>query len=314
MFDEDELPGFEKTSLELSPEDDGPLAATLVRTKHVGDDSRPAVLYLHGFSDYFFQTHVADAFEAAGYRFYALELRRYGRSIRPGNRPCMAWDVSDYFPEIDWAFEMIRASHPRVSSFVTHSTGSLIAASYLAARHPQRLVSSLVANSPFLRFNLSQTKRALSVVVARLSPLRPQFLVPARLEGIYDRTLHTSESGSWTYDLNKKPIGGFPVHAGWFGMIRGAQRRVRRGLGLELPILVLHSDRSRRSTTGPSPEDFEADLVLDVEDMKRLGPRLGSRVTTREIPEGLHDLTLSKKSARDAAVEAMISFVREHDA
>ena len=39
-----------------------------------------AVLYLHGRNDYFFQTHLADAFLSAGYEFYALDLRTCGRA------------------------------------------------------------------------------------------------------------------------------------------------------------------------------------------------------------------------------------------
>ena len=43
------------------------------------------MLYLHGWNDYFFQTHLADAFAALGFDFYALDLRRYGRSLRNGH-------------------------------------------------------------------------------------------------------------------------------------------------------------------------------------------------------------------------------------
>ena len=43
-----------------------------------------AVLYLHGRNDYFFQTHLAQAFLDAGYEFYALDLRACGRSAQVG--------------------------------------------------------------------------------------------------------------------------------------------------------------------------------------------------------------------------------------
>ena len=45
------------------------------------------MLYLHGWNDYFFQTHVADYLTDLGYDFYAVELRRYGRSLRPRATP-----------------------------------------------------------------------------------------------------------------------------------------------------------------------------------------------------------------------------------
>ena len=60
-------PGFEQRDLYLP---DGHIA-TLVRYRREpgqelvsGDVRRPAVLYLHGFVDYFFQAHEAKAFAA----------------------------------------------------------------------------------------------------------------------------------------------------------------------------------------------------------------------------------------------------------
>ena len=86
-----ELPGYQQFSIPLpgartypgEPEHEA--VATLVR--HAGPASSRAVLYVHGWSDYFFQTHLAEAVESWGYDFYALDLRRYGRSLRDGSSP-----------------------------------------------------------------------------------------------------------------------------------------------------------------------------------------------------------------------------------
>src|SRR5690606_39025436 len=102
-FSPDEMAGFEKATLKISSGKDGELAATLVRTVGPEQDSRPAVLYVHGFVDYFFHAHVAKAFEDAGFRFYAIDLRRHGRSLRTGNLACVTERVDDYFAELDWA-------------------------------------------------------------------------------------------------------------------------------------------------------------------------------------------------------------------
>ena len=56
------------------------MVATLVRLRAAAP-TRRAVLYLHGFVDYFFQTHLAEFFTERGYDFYALDLRKYGRSL-----------------------------------------------------------------------------------------------------------------------------------------------------------------------------------------------------------------------------------------
>ena len=87
---------------------------------------RTAVLYLHGWNDYFFQTHVADAFTDAGIDFYALDLRRYGRSLRRGHLPTFITDLDDYGEEIGQAADLIAAEHDRLI-ITAHSTGGLIA-------------------------------------------------------------------------------------------------------------------------------------------------------------------------------------------
>ena len=67
-------------TIPLRDDDEGAVTATLVACR----SDRPtnaAVLYVHGFVDYFFQTHLADFFLGAGLDFYALDLRKYGRSM-----------------------------------------------------------------------------------------------------------------------------------------------------------------------------------------------------------------------------------------
>jgi len=47
-----------------------PVVATLVRRRATAP-TRRAVLYVHGFNDYFFQTHLADFYIDHGFDFYA---------------------------------------------------------------------------------------------------------------------------------------------------------------------------------------------------------------------------------------------------
>ena len=64
-------PGYTARTLDLHGGD----VATLVHRPAEGA-ARGAVLYLHGFVDYFFQTHLAEFVTARGMDFYALDLRR----------------------------------------------------------------------------------------------------------------------------------------------------------------------------------------------------------------------------------------------
>lgn len=314
-FTPDELFGFEKTILKLPEEDDGELVATLVRTVHQKTmreeaDSRPAVLYVHGFVDYFFQAHMANAFEEAGFRFYALDLRRAGRSLCEGNRPFFAHAAEDYFVELDLALDVIQRIHPRVAALVAHSTGGLLCSLFLDARRGREPAECLILNSPFLRFNLRPQDRTLSVLVAFFARFSPYLVLPQKISTTYGKTLHASHGGAWDYDLKKKPLQGYTLCAGWFLMIRQAHAKVKRGLDIQVPILSLCSDKSHRAGPEPTAADRRADVVLGVRDIKKLSPRLGRDVTLFEVPDGMHDLTLSQGKARDLAIRTMTEFAR----
>ena len=101
-------PPYERHTIDLGTDDEGPVVATLVR-RRADKPSRRAVLYVHGFVDYFFQTHLADFFVEHGWDFYALDLRKYGRSLLPHQTPNFCRSLTDYYPELDEAARIIRA-------------------------------------------------------------------------------------------------------------------------------------------------------------------------------------------------------------
>ncbi|NUT07326.1 MAG: alpha/beta hydrolase, partial [Hamadaea sp.] len=93
---------YERHIIDLPSDDEGPVVATLVR-RRANQSTKRAVLYLHGFCDYFFQTHLADFFTDRGWDFYALDLRKYGRSLLGHQTPNFVRSLTEYFPEIDEA-------------------------------------------------------------------------------------------------------------------------------------------------------------------------------------------------------------------
>src|SRR3954454_16675972 len=100
------LPGFEALELDFPADYDGQVVATLVRlpTAHA---ERGDVLYVHGYSDYFFQRHMAERFAAEGYAFYALDVRKYGRSTRPHQHPNFCKSLTESYADLDAALETI---------------------------------------------------------------------------------------------------------------------------------------------------------------------------------------------------------------
>ena len=299
------LPGVEPAAGEPADVD---LVATLIR-KISNRGGRRAVLYLHGWNDYFFQTHIADYLSDIGYDFYALDLRRYGRSIRPGQLRGFITNLDDYSIELDAAADVIAADHDRLL-LMGHSTGGLVAVLW-AARNTERL-EGLILNSPWLDLQGSAIVRTLGTpVIDRLGSRAPTSVIRLPDLGFNARSLHVSLGGEWEYDLTLKSTPGPPIRAGWLRAILLGHQRVAAGLRIGVPILVLAStttDFSRRWHEGLRI----VDTVLDVEQIAARAVRLGPHVTVVRIPEGLHDLTLSAPHVRKQALDEIGRFVEAY--
>ncbi len=267
---------------------------------------RTAVLYLHGFVDYFFHPHVADGLARAGYDLWALDLRDYGRSIRPGRPANEITDLATYDEEIDTAVRLLRASHERLV-VMAHSTGGLTAALWADARRGRGLVDALVLNSPWLElrgnaFERTVLTRAIDVV-GRVAPR----LVVSRTARHYGEALHAATGGEWDYDVAWKPHT-FEARAGFARTVRRGHARVARGLAVDCPVLVLASDAA-----GPDDRWHEAllttDSVLDPAQIAARAPLLGPDVTFVQVPGGAHDLALSPAPARERYLEEVLRFL-----
>jgi alpha-beta hydrolase superfamily lysophospholipase len=257
------------------------------------------VLYVHGFVDYFFQTHLADFFVERGWDFYALDLRKYGRSLLPHQTPNFARSLTDYFPELDEAARIIREDDGHDQMLVAgHSTGGLITSLWSHTRQGRGLVDGLFLNSPFFDFNVPWlVKRPLVASIVAITRRTPYRKIPMANPGLYGQSIHTEHRGEWVYDLAWKPVLGFGVTAGWLEAIHRGQQRLRAGLGIDAPVLVACSTRSFRGRAWHD-DVRTTDTVLDVEHIARWAPRLGPRVTIARFDGGMHDLTLSGKEVR----------------
>ncbi|MCL2424629.1 MAG: alpha/beta hydrolase [Micrococcales bacterium] len=283
--------------------------ATLVSQRDV-DPARTAVLWVHGFVDYFFHDHLAAPLAAAGYQLYGLDLRDCGRSYQEG-RPINDTDnLARYTEEIDRSVRELGLVHGKVV-VAAHSTGGLTVALWADAR--PYLVSrgtlvGLVLNSPWLDLRAGRwTKTFVTAGVDVLGRITPRKVV-THLGGHYGKALHCDTGGEWDYDLAWKSHETPPVTAGFVRTIRQAQARVAHGLDITCPVLVLTS-----AASGPHDEHHDelvtTDCVLDVDDMERLAPRLGADVTFKQIDGGAHDLSLSPSPARESFVDTMTTFL-----
>ncbi|GMT46175.1 MAG: alpha/beta hydrolase [bacterium] len=304
--------GFIFHTLELKPDYEGKVVATLIEKKSA-KPAKKALLYLHGFNDYFFQDHLAAWANKLGFNFYALELRKYGRSILPHQKPNDFRDIREYFEEIDKAIAFIREKDENEKlAFIGHSTGGLIGALYAHDHRNDNLVDALILNSPFFEFNVSPIlKKTFIPLMVSLAGSFPRFPSPVGLDKGYGYSLHKSHNGEWDYELKLKPDAGFQIYAGWIKGIYTAQKELQKGLDIQCPVLVMHSARSVKPGNY-KPEMQDADSVLNVEDIERFSHVIGKNVESASFEDGLHDLLLSRKPVRDKVLQAMEDFLNKH--
>jgi alpha-beta hydrolase superfamily lysophospholipase len=311
--------GYTQTVLELGTDPDGEgqlIDAVLVRREpRDGEVAQGAVLYVHGFSDYFFQTELADFFAHRGLAFYALDLRKCGRARRPGHTAHYVSELAYYDNELERSLAIIADAHPGLPVVLAaHSTGGLIAALWLNRRRADGdvpPVTALVLNSPWfdlqgkpaLRGPVTQALRVLSKTVP--------FRLIKGMPGVYGRTLHISGTGEWDFDTELKPLDGFPVSMGWLNAVRRGHAKLHRGLDIGVPSLVLRSTRSDFSGQYTELSD-NADTVLDVTQIARWAGCLGNETTVVPIEGARHDVFLSLPAARERAYAAVDAWLSQH--
>lgn len=298
---------FNIEKIDLQPDNEGKNIATFISsTKNTGN--RKSVLYIHGFIDYFFHAHLAEAFHENNFNFYAIDLRKYGRSLLPHQTPNYCENIEEYFEEIDISISKIKQQNEELY-LLGHSTGGLISSYYMNKGMKKDEISGLILNSPFLDLNETPFVRnflyAMAKIVVKISP---KFKING-MSSVYGYSIHKGYEGEWDFNLKWKPLKGFPVYFKWAIAIVNAQKALHHS-DIKVPVLLLLSDKSFKPKRYIE-EVKRADVVLDVKDMTRIGPKLGKNVTLIEIKNGIHDLFLAPKSIREEAMGKMFRWLNE---
>ena len=347
---------YESRTIPLMDDDAGPVVATLVRYRGRASSaptSSPAapalspapttsptdthsacseatpqpphfvLLYIHGRNDYFFQRELAEDIAGCGGAFYALDLRRYGRSLRPGQRMGFVSNLSLYDEDIAEALDLIREDYPDLPLVLMgHSTGGLLATLW-ANRHPGAL-DGLILNSAWLEMQtMASMRSAVAPILERIASRNPMWAVPGG-DGPdhYGRSLREGRNAldaplpdslaaypddpavkGWSYALEWKRPGSYPAYAAWLEAILDGHENVASSVHLDIPVL------SMMSTSSYFGEEFteavfSSDVVLDREVILERSARLGPLVTVASFP-GKHDLLLSDPQVRAEVYETM---------
>src|SRR5699024_8741292 len=297
--------GYETHRIDLGADDEGPLVATLIH-REAGPDAaaradRPPVLLMHGWSDYVLDRGLMEHLGRRGHDVWGLDLRKHGRSLPPGQTPTEIDHLSRYDAEIKTALRSIGRDRPPV--LLAHSTGGLTAALW-AQRHP-RTVRGLALNSPWLEMHLGPVTRALAEVPVRMLAARlgQRPILPPGNDHLA-RASHRRFGGAYDYDLALKPPGGHPFPAVTLRAIIDGQRRLAAAGPLAIPVLVLHSDRTRIGARF-SERMRRSDSVLDVRTLVAAAAALSPRTRIEAVPGARHDVFLSDADARARAIEIL---------
>ena len=306
IYTSDILPGFEQLTINLPNDYEGKVVTTLVR-KFYPFPSSKAVLYIHGFQDYFFQTELADRFIEHGYNFYAIDLRKSGRSLLSNQIPYNMRDINDFYADISAAVTQIKSEDNTELVINAHSTGGLIAALYL---HKYKdACNALILNSPFLELNKKWSIRKIELPLLNLiNRMFPKIKIKGTFSPFYGQSIYKGYHGEWDYNLEWKPISASYVTSSWISAIYRAHKQIKRKLKIQIPVLVMSSEQSIKNKEWT--DGFKkADAVLNVKDIRKYAYYLGNNITTVSFKNGMHDLILSSKPIREKVYQTMFDWL-----
>ncbi|MEO5404086.1 alpha/beta hydrolase, partial [Bifidobacterium bifidum] len=117
------MDGYQQATIHLGHDDEGDIVATFVRRdpsklpmsarwrrqRFALRGHRLAVMYVHGWNDYFYRRHESEFWESLGIPFYAVDLRKFGRSLRDGQTPGYIEDLHDYAAEFNALRDLVVA-------------------------------------------------------------------------------------------------------------------------------------------------------------------------------------------------------------
>ena len=261
-----------------------------------------AVLFIHGYNDYFFHEHLAKRFIEEGYDFFALDLHGYGRSIEC-ERNYNIDAISDYFEEFENAINNIRSRGVKDLTVLAHSQGGLMVSLY-AKEHNN--FERLVLNAPFYELYSS------AFVVNVLKPFGGWlggFLKDARLPDVRSTSPYNENLFQrWHYDTSKKKIMTDGLYLGYLNAINRAQQEIQNGAKYAMPVLLLSSDKNGDFN---NPDELCcSDTVVSIEKIKELSQKFEGDITYIPIKDAQHDIFLSYDAPRNQAIEQMITWMK----
>ncbi len=301
--------GFKQSTIVQPSDYEGSVTCTIIK-KTTPDKSTKAVLYVHGFNDYFFQEEMAERYIREGFNFYAVDLRKYGRSWLSHQKFNNVRDLSEYYADIDTALAVIKGEGNEKVLLSGHSLGGLVISLYAGERAGQEKFDAVLLNSPMFALNIKSglKKTALPLLLKRAEK-HPEMNFDLGINPLYGESLHVTAHGEWSYSLGLKPFVAPPVNLGWIRAVHNAQERLAQGIIINKPVLVLHSAKSIDEKKW-SDIFFNGDAVLIVDDIARQAQNIVGQYSIQAVQGGMHDLILSKQPVREEVYSTIFNWAK----
>lgn len=300
--------GFLKMTVNQPDDYEGKVTCTVIK-KTPEKPNKMAVLYVHGFNDYFFQKEMATQFTDKGYAFYAVDLRKYGRSILPNQKMNNVRNLEEYFADIDTTLKIMKAEGAEKILLYGHSTGGLIVTLYANHTMGHELFDALFLNSPFFDMNLNKViEKTILPMIVKKGAKNPDKLMKGGLSEWYGLSLHKTAMGEWEYDLTWKPHNAPSVNYGWIKAISDGQKKVQVGIAVGKPVLLMYSDKSVYTKKWTN-NLYYGDAVLSVRDIAKYGAKMKGDITAQVVENGMHDLILSKPAVREKVLANLFTWL-----
>jgi alpha-beta hydrolase superfamily lysophospholipase len=279
---------------------------TLTYKKKKGN--KKALLWVHGFNDYYFHFKIGDALvNEFDTDIYAITLRRYGSTIKKDdNLLFYTDDLEEYIEDINICFNQILNNDYEKIIMYGHSTGGLTSTIYCDRGMYKNKIDALILNSPFFDLNDSGIMEwVLKNIIYYIGVINPKF----QLSGMDDTQWNaTSEETFERFYFNPvyKLRGNSPIYAGWIKTVHYYQNQIHNGdININIPILVLYSDKTLKY-----PEQDKGDNVLDVNEINKYSDLLGKNVTEYIVKDATHDVFCSESKPRNNAMSKMLKFLK----
>lgn len=273
---------------------------------------RGAVLYVHGWSDYFANPEIASAATEAGFYFYALDLHGYGRNLTDqilatGEVPGTTSDLRNYTPDFLTAREIIandiREKYANRLVVIAHSTGGLTM-SLILMENPGYIKGLALATPWIAPQGFPWLDTAISTATQHIPDAWSNKPLPIQVNTNYHRSLSADRDGTWELDPRWRPRESFPLTINFLRSTANARLTIkelsRQGHKIDAPVLLQIAAKSRLVPWWEE-QMHTLDTVLDVKAIRRRAALLHPTVRVITYDGAIHDVHRSAPYVRQRA-------------